>query len=103
VGELAFAIFIVVDVLGLAGAILIALPFFREFALKRLLHWLRQPSSVRGLERAGRQSAAIARAELERFQPRDGTNVVWGLVIIALSYLLHIVAEVLEHLAAHPS
>ncbi|HEY1934036.1 MAG TPA: hypothetical protein VGG99_18655 [Acetobacteraceae bacterium] len=38
--DTAFVLFIVVDVLGIAGAVLVALPFFREFAPKRLLDWL---------------------------------------------------------------
>jgi hypothetical protein len=102
VAETAYALFIIVDVLGIAGAVLVALPFFREFALKRLVHWLHQPTGIPGLERATHASAQIARVELERFRPRDGAHVAWGLMITALSYLLHIVAEVFEHLAEHP-
>jgi hypothetical protein len=102
VADVAFAIFIVVDLLGIVGAILVALPFFREFALKRLVDRLRPPPTVPGLEQASARSAHVARAELELFQPRDGAHVAWGLIIIALSYLLHILAEVLAHLAERP-
>ena len=42
-------------------------------------------------------SKQIARSELEQFRPRDGIYVASGLVIIALSYLVHILAECIEH------
>lgn len=78
---------------------MVAVPFFREFALKRLLHMLHLQVTLPGLERAENASVAVAKAELERFRPSDGAYVLWGLLVIAFSYLLHIIGEILEYLS----
>jgi len=94
----ALCLFILVDLLGSIGAIMVAVPFLREHGLKRLLTALRRPS-VAGMPRAIGMAQTKTEAELARFKPGDGAYVGWGLVVISLSYLLHIVAELLEHLA----
>lgn len=94
-----FWLFIVVDLLGAAGAVLVTVPLLREFGLKRLINVPRTRPPIEGLERASEAAQTTAAAELIRFKPEDGAYVVWGLVVIASSYLLHIVAEVLDHLS----
>ena len=79
-----------IDLLGLAGAVMVSVPFLGESAIKRLLDWLRLPIPLGGLERAERKAAAVAESELLRFKPGDRWWVLGGLAAIALSYLLHI-------------
>jgi NADPH:quinone reductase-like Zn-dependent oxidoreductase len=64
------------------------------------LHLHRQPLALLGMERAGRVAADATQAELARFKPGDRVCVVWGMFMIAASYLLHSLAEFIEH-AAH--
>jgi len=83
----------VVDALGLLGAILVALPFLREEDLKSLRNALEKFPRIRGLEKAMRSAGNDTAAELGRFDPRDRSNVVAGLIAIGASYALHIVVE----------
>jgi len=98
VASAALVLFIVVDLLGILGAVLVAVPFLREFALKRLLDALRQPGPPSGMEDIEQAAAQAVQGRLAMFKPSDGLFVGWGLLVIAVSYLLHIVAEILEHM-----
>jgi hypothetical protein len=96
---LILALFVLVDLLGIFGAYLVAVPFLREFGLKRMLSWHQQPVELSGLEGAAHSAAKVVQRELMRFKPEDGACVIWGLVVIAGSYALHIVGEIAEHLS----
>jgi hypothetical protein len=71
------------------GSVLISVPFFREFGLKRLLHSIQQPAIIPGLENLESTSIMSLKREIERFKSGDGTYVMAGIVLIGVSYLLH--------------
>lgn len=76
---------------GFAGAILLALPFFREHNLKALLHDLRHPPKGRGGTAEVFAEAARHTAErLRRFEPRDQMWILAGLACLGASYLIDI-------------
>lgn len=93
----ALFLFIVVDLLGVLGAVLVAVPFLREFGLKRLLSLHQLTGVMRGFGRSQRSAPKVVERALKKFMPGDGACVVWGLIVIAASYLLHILAEVIEY------
>jgi hypothetical protein len=93
----AFVLFIVVDLLGVLGAVLVAVPFLREFGLKRLLNLQRLSVAISGFRRSQQSAQKVVEDALGKFKPGDGACVVWGLIVIAASYLLHILAEVIEY------
>jgi len=99
VADVVLVLFVIVDLLGAVGAILVAVPFIGEHGLKRLGGLLREGPPLKGLEGAEKAALGATEAELARFKPADGAFVAWGLVLIAASYALHIVAEVLAHLS----
>jgi hypothetical protein len=91
------ALFVIVDLLGILGSVLISVPFFRELGLKRLLHSIQQPAIIPGLENLGSTSMMSLKKEIERFKSADGTYVMAGLVLIGVSYLLHMIAEIIKY------
>jgi hypothetical protein len=96
VDKRAFILFVIVDLLGVVGAVLVALPFLREFGLKRLLNLHGLPVVMRGFGRSQGAAPKVVEREMTSFKPRDGSCVIWGLLAIGASYLLHILAEAIE-------
>jgi hypothetical protein len=91
--DLVFSLFLVVDILGIVGAVLVAVPFFSESKFHRTLSDLGEEEPLQGMEALEQQAHAAIKAQMERFRPNDWKCVVSGLAFIALSYLLHIVGE----------
>jgi hypothetical protein len=89
-----------VDLLGLIGAVLVSVPFLREHRLRRLVHWFERGGLIPGLEDASTASRQTMLDELGRFKPGDGAYVGWGLLLIAMSYAVHIVAVLMTYLSA---
>jgi hypothetical protein len=92
------SLFIFVDVLGIVGAIMVAIPFLREHKLKELRDIIIRHAPLPGLENADKKAEQAVTTELTRFHRGDGAYVGWGLVVISVSYGLHIIAELLDHL-----
>ena len=91
-----FGFFIVADALGIVGACLIAVPFFREDFLKLLLSRLNLGVPIRGAEDLEDVAREDTRSELESFNPTDRFCALAGLFAIVLSYGLHMYAEWLD-------
>jgi len=98
---LVLVLYLIVDLLGIIGAVMVAVPFLREHKLKELLDVLGRDAPIPGLPEADRKAKETVRAELVRFRPGDGACVAWGVVVIGASYGLHIVAELLGHFGKH--
>jgi hypothetical protein len=90
-------VFIAVDIIGIIGAILVAVPFFREFGIKKLQSYLRGPSEIPGLSASEEEAYKVTTAALEMFKRGDGIYMTCGLAMIILSYMLHILAEIMEY------
>ena len=97
---MAFALEVLVDLLGCVGAILVAIPFYRDASQREMLDWLGGTRRIPGFDKAIERAEILAARSVLSFEPKDRLCVGWGLTIIALSYLLHIftlVIHALEH------
>lgn len=88
---------IIVDLLGILGAILVAIPFFNESSLKEVRSKLASAIPMRGFERAEKAATETISTELSRFRRGDRACVIWGLATIGLSYGLHLLTEVIKY------
>ena len=98
---MALALSIIVDLLGILGTILVAVPFFNESFLKEVRTKLATGMPIRGFERAERAATETVATELSQFRQGDRACVIWGLATISMSYGLHIFTEVLKHISAN--
>ena len=94
---MALALSILVDFLGILGAVLVAIPFLSESSLKGVRAQLAKGLPIRGFEQAELEAEKIVVTELSRFRSGDRACVVWGLFAIGASYGLHIIAELVAH------
>lgn len=93
---------ILVDVLGCAGAVLIAVPVWQEFGLRALGSRLSSGTASAWLNEGAREAQLAVEGELVRFERSDGTYLFWGLVMIASSYVLHIATLILHAIPHAP-
>lgn len=92
-------IHIVVDALGISGAVLLAVPALRDLSYREIVGLLRPERQPSSFMRAGALAAGMAEKEMLRFRPSDRRFIVGGLSAIAVSYLLDMAAVILGHAA----
>lgn len=95
------ALDIIVDLLGFAGAVLLAVPPLRDLSWRKVIGFLLPTRQSRALRRAAKLAADYAAAETVTFRPGDRRCIVGGLAAIAASYLLHMGGLVVSDHAAH--
>jgi hypothetical protein len=83
--------------LGILGAVLLVVPALRDLSYREIVSLLRPERKPTSFGRAAEIAADMAEAEMLKFRPGDRRYIVGGLSAIALSYLLHMVAKILEH------
>lgn len=91
------ALSIIVDLLGIVGAVLVAIPFLNESSLKKVRDQLAKGMPIPGLDQAVVEAEKTVATELSQFRSGDRACVVWGLFTIGFSYLLHIITELVAH------
>ena len=89
---------LIIDILGILGAILVAIPFLNESSLKRVRSQLSTGIPIPGFERAQDKAKDVVADKLSQFNSSDRACVILGLGAIGLSYGLHMIAEVASHL-----
>jgi hypothetical protein len=87
---------LLVDCMGGAGAIVIALPVLRDMGLRRALHILGRSRPIRGAEAAGPAVRARVEADRSTFDPMEPISIAWGLTLVAGSYGLHVITLLLH-------
>ena len=94
--EFALMLFILVDVLGAVGAILVIIPISRDLSIRSAFQTISTLPSLFG-PRTDEDASKAIESELQRFKREDLSYIYCGIVMISVSYFLHIVAELVEH------
>jgi hypothetical protein len=90
---------VAVDVLGLFGACLLAVPALRDLSYREIVGLLRPDRTPVAFPRAGELAANLAEADMLKFRPGDRRCIVGRLSAIAASYLLHLMGVILRELS----
>jgi hypothetical protein len=82
---------VIANLLGCIGSLLVAWPFFRDALRKESLEVLRLPKAPQGADEALQLARRVAERGLNRFRPGEVRMAAFGLLMVALSYLINIV------------
>lgn len=89
------AVDVSIDLFGILGTFLLAVPVLRDLSYREMLSLLRSRGQFSSaFRRAGEVAADLTETEMLNFRPIDRWYVICGLAAIAASYLLHLAGAI---------